>query len=155
LRSIPRHHRRRRLAEIEAVIDPEFDRVDLLVDVGGHRTEIAQQIDEGHAVLAEIVEIVFDLGRPIVPERPFDAGARGPADPGLLAGEVKGRGNAQNSQATPNRAASGKGLAGEERMAVDRGRGGNYYADACCLSGRDGNTRLPAFGSVTSSREAI
>ncbi len=129
--------------------------VDLLVDVGGGGIEIAQRIDERHPVLAEIVEIVFDLGRPIVPERPFDAGARVPADPGLLAGEVKGRGNAQNSQATPNRAASGKGLAGEERMAVDRGRGGNYYADACCLSGRDGNTRLPAFGSVTSSREAI
>ncbi len=78
--------------------------VDLLVDVGGGGIEIAQRIDERHAVLAEIVEIVFDLGRPIVPERPFDAGARGPADPGLPAGEVKGRGNARNSQATPNRA---------------------------------------------------
>src|SRR6266702_243558 len=107
-KSIPRDHRRRRLTEIEAVIDAEFDRVDLLVDVGGGGIEIAQRIDERHAVLAEIVEIVFDLGRPIVPERPFDAGARGPADPGLPAGEVKGRGNAQNSQATPNRAASGK-----------------------------------------------
>src|SRR6266550_3090759 len=57
------------------------------------------------------------------------------------------------SQTTPNRAASGKGLAGEERMAVDRGRGGNYYADACCLSGRDGNTRLPAVGSARHVRQ--
>ncbi len=70
--------------------------MDLLIDVGGGGIEIAQRIDERHPVLAEIVEIVFDLGRPIVPERPFDAGARGPADPGLLAGEVKGRGNAQS-----------------------------------------------------------
>src|SRR6266702_4934544 len=88
-KSIPRHHRRRRLAEIEAVIDAEFDRVDLLFDVGGDGIEIAQRIDEGHAVLAEIVEIVFEPGRPIAPESPFDAGARGPADPGLASSEVE------------------------------------------------------------------
>src|SRR6266700_568948 len=88
-KSIPRHHRRRRLAEIESVIDAEFDRVDLLFDVGGDGIEIAQRIDERHPVLAEIIEIVLEQGRPIAPERPFDAAAGGPADPGLAAGEVE------------------------------------------------------------------
>jgi hypothetical protein len=42
-----------------------------------------------HPVLAEIIEIVFEPGRPIVPERPFDAGARGPADPDFAGTEVE------------------------------------------------------------------
>jgi transposase-like protein len=44
---------------------------------------------------------------------------------------------------------------GEERMAANRGRGGNHYADACCRPDRDGSMRFPGAGSVTSSREAI
>src|SRR6266566_4014280 len=42
-------------------------------------------------VLAKIIKVVvvLDPGRPIAPERPFDAGACGPADPGPLSSEIK------------------------------------------------------------------
>src|SRR5947208_16843048 len=61
--SIPSDDYCRRLAEVEAVIDAQRDRVNLLIDIGVSRIEAAQGISERHPVLAEIVEIVLDPRR--------------------------------------------------------------------------------------------
>ena len=60
-------------------IDSEFDDLNILFDVQG-TDSAADIVDESHAARAEAVIVILQLDRPIAPESPFDAGARGPAE---------------------------------------------------------------------------
>src|SRR6266852_2959993 len=69
--SVFRDDRCRRLAPPEAIIDAEFHRLDSLLRVDKTGT-VGDGIEQAHLPGAEIVVIELDLGRPIVPKRPFD-----------------------------------------------------------------------------------
>src|SRR5216684_3467150 len=85
--SVFRDDGRRYLAPAEAIIDAEFHGLDPLLHV--HKTgTVGDGIEQAHLPGAEIVVIELDLGRPIVPKRPFDTDSRGPAGARLGAGRI-------------------------------------------------------------------
>ena len=71
-------------------VHTNFDDLNVLLDV--ERADRATDVVyEGHATRAEAVKIVFQPDRPNVGKRPFKAGARCPAKPGLHSFKVISR----------------------------------------------------------------
>src|SRR5271170_5488489 len=56
------------------------DELNALFDIDRPGDAADRAVDEGHIVGAEAVIVVFQSDRPILPQRPFDTSARGPAD---------------------------------------------------------------------------
>jgi hypothetical protein len=76
------------LAPIPSPVNAKFHHADVLLDADwSERAARCSGSDDGtckkQILAAETVEIVFQEGRPIVPERPFETGARNKADAGL------------------------------------------------------------------------
>src|SRR5262249_15191400 len=75
----------RRLRLLESIIDPELADGDSLLDV--HPRDLdgstSKRSSQSYRARTKVVIIVFSLGRPIGPERPFDAATDGPARSGL------------------------------------------------------------------------
>src|SRR6516165_9776031 len=71
----------------EVEIQTELDGLNSLLDVLETRVA-AGCVDERHVALTEPIIVVFELDRPSIPKRPFNANARRPAEPGLQALET-------------------------------------------------------------------
>src|SRR6266536_2681902 len=76
----------RGLTPVETVVDPKFNGIEVLLDA--HRSAEAAKSSpvrarEEQVAIAESVEIVFELGGPIVPEHPLEPCAYRPASAGL------------------------------------------------------------------------
>src|SRR5215216_3544482 len=70
-------------APVEAVVDTSFHDMHLLVDLDVSEKS-GNRRDEPERVLSEVHEVVFDLGRPVPRDTPFDAAADHPAPAGLV-----------------------------------------------------------------------
>jgi hypothetical protein len=88
-----RHHLENLKADLLAgphmKVQTEFDDLNALLDVDRTRTPI-DCVGHQDAGMAEPKVIVFELGRPMMPECPFDAAARGPAEALVQAFKAKG-----------------------------------------------------------------
>src|SRR6185436_6378261 len=78
-------------APVEAIVQAEFDQVNLLVDVdsGGHPVSAAKRAEQRDPLVAEIKEVILELGRPVAVESVFNAGAEHPAGASFAGGDRK------------------------------------------------------------------
>src|SRR6266540_178417 len=88
-RSVFCHNGDRGLSPEEIVVHAELDDVDPLVDSRVAGREVPELIDESHVLFSKVIEVVFQLPGPVIPEGVFNAQTRGPAEPSLAALEVK------------------------------------------------------------------
>src|SRR6516162_10937335 len=69
-------------------VEPKPDRLYALLDIHGRR-KAKVAVRHQHAIVPEAVVIVLDLDRPVLVERPLDAGTRRPADPQAKSLKIK------------------------------------------------------------------
>jgi hypothetical protein len=85
---------------VKSVVETDFDRVDLLVDMetplevgvkGGSVSSPLRGPTQRNIVGTEIHVVVLDLGRPILPQAPFNASTHKPAPARMVATGRPGR----------------------------------------------------------------
>ena len=81
----------RRRAGRETKTQAQLNRLDRLLDIDGADRNARVRVDKRHAMVAEIVEVVFEPHRPEIRECPFQAGAHRPGETGFRAFEIERR----------------------------------------------------------------